>query len=325
MGAPGRAASRLPAEWTRLHHAARVAWSQGDFRGAGVALKNSYLLARRVGHPEAARRSLLGLEKVYLRLDDPTRARKMHELAETLAAASDTAADPVTTPPPRTTEEALAVLREGDPEAMPGALADLERRASRGDVLAARVLGALHVEGRLVVPDMARGLAWIDRAIAGGDRDSMIYKAELAERGLGMPLDRALARDLYRQAAEAGSPVAAYRLGADRARRGAVEEAERWLTAAAELGSSRAQVDLGVLLYRQGDRDDAAADWFHRAAREENPEGLYNLALCLLQGRGVVADRVLATEYLRQAAAAGLPHAVDLLAKLELTAEPAAD
>jgi TPR repeat protein len=310
---------------------ARRAWRQGELEAAGRALKTGYKLARAADDRESAQRALRGLARVYQRLNRPAQVRKVLEMAERLApveGAGPMAAGGVEgaleSVPPQTTEEALEVLASGDLARVLVALEVLERRGGAGDVQAARVLGALHIEGRQLEPDLARGLAWIDQAIAGGDRDSMIYKAELLERGLGVPLDLVAARDLYRQAAKAGSLVAAHRLGKALSARGESEEAEIWLTRAAEAGHGAAQVDLGVMLYRLGDRDEEAANWFHRASSAGDAEARYNLGLCLLQGRGLLADRELAVDYFRQAASSGSFAAVRALVALnESMVDPA--
>lgn len=314
------AASAPPEGWTRAHAAARAAWQAGDLPRAGRALQVAYRVATQAAHPEARRRSLQGLARVYRRLGKTELAEKALARAAQLEDAAPAVPTKVATPavaaPPMDTNEALAALASGDAARRPEALEALEAAGEAGEVRAARVLGALYLEGQLVEPDLARGLAWIERAIAAGDPSSMVYRAELAERGLGVPLDLAGARELYRKAAEAGSPVAAHRLGRALAARGHAEEGEAWLTRAIEGGRVAAQVDLGVLLYRQGGRDEEAASWFLRASRAGDAEGRYNLGLCLLQGRGLLADRQGAIEFFQQAAAAGSPAAREALARL---------
>jgi TPR repeat protein len=330
-GATISAASPGSTSYAEALDQARRAWKQGELKAAGRALKAGYKLARAADDREGARRALRGLARVYQRLKRPAQVRKVLEMAAQLApvegvghVAAGGVEGALESAPPQTTEEALEVLASGDPDWVPVALEALERRGGIGDVHAARVLGALHIEGQLLEPDLARGLAWIDLAIAGGDRDSMIYKAELLERGLGVPLDLVAARDLYRQAAEAGSLVAAHRLGKALSARGETREAERWLAQAAEAGHTAAQVDLGVMFYRLGGRDEEAADWFHRAASGGDAEARYNLGLCLLHGRGLVADRDLAVNYFRQAASSGSFAAVRALVALnESMVDPA--
>lgn len=284
--------------WAALYRGARQAWKRGDLLAAERALVESLRLARESDQVAARERSERGLAKVRRRLE------------ETL-----------------TLDETIERLTDEEPEARAGAQAALERHARAGDVQAARILAALYIEGHGLEPDMTRGLDWLDQAIEGGDIIAMIYKAELAEWGLGMPLDRALARDLYRQAAKDGSAEAAYRLGRALAAGGLASEAEPWLRLAAEGGLAVAQVDLGALLYDSGGRDQEAADWFHRAARGGDANGRYSLAVCVLQGRGQVADRELAVEYFQRAAEAGSRAAREALVVLgeEAAAEARTD
>jgi TPR repeat protein len=292
MASPGMEA------WASTYQAALDAWRQGEVEVAERELHESLRQVREAGDEPGERRVMRGLEKVWERLES--------DLSR---------------------EAALARLESGDPDLAAASLGALARHAEAGDGEAARVLGALHIEGHLARPDMEVGLAWVDRAIAAEDVAAMVYKAELLERGLGVPLDLGAARKLYRRAAKAGHGISAYRLGKALVERGVLKEAERWLRLAAEQGLSTAQVDLGALLYTARDRDEEAADWFHRAALEGDPEGRFNLGLCVLEGRGQIADRRLATEYFRQAAEGGSRAAREaLLALGELPAsEPQTD
>lgn len=336
-GAAVTAAPTLPEAWTRAQGAARKAWKQGDLVAAGRSLQLAYRVARQAHHPEAARRSLQGLARVYRRLDRPARAQRMLAMAKTLQEAvpapqATRLAEPAAraveqvetrSQPPQSTDEALAWLARGEAESVDVALEFLEGAARAQDVRANRILGALYIEGRFVEADMKAGWSWIRRAVELGDVSSMVYQAELLERGLGVPLDLVQARALYRRAAKAGNPVAAHRLGRALSARGEVEEAERWLIVAAEQGRVAASVDLGTLLYRVGGRDGEAADWFHRAASAGDAEARYNLGLCLLQGRGLLADRGLALDYFRQAADAGSRAAQEALVALGEAGEAA--
>ena len=62
---------------------------------------------------------------------------------------------------------------------------------------------------------------------------------------------------------------------------------------------------------------DAAFAWFQKSAAQRFPSGLYNLALCYEEGRGVKRDKKKAIEYYSQAAELGDEDAAEKVKKLK--------
>jgi TPR repeat protein len=84
------------------------------------------------------------------------------------------------------------------------------------------------------------------------------------------------------------------------------------LLAKAAQGDAEAMVALGQ------DAEDLVeeVDWYRRAAEAGSAEGLYHLAVCCFQGRGVPEDKAEARRWFQRAAAAGHAGAREALAGL---------
>ena len=92
----------------------------------------------------------------------------------------------------------------------------------------------------------------------------------------------------------------------------------RYYQMAAERGDPEAQMKMGWA-YEKGDgvpRDDArAVEWYRRAALQNEPTAQYNLALLLIDGRGVAAkDTATGVDFLTRAASQNLTAAQAYLA-----------
>ncbi len=59
--------------------------------------------------------------------------------------------------------------------------------------------------------------------------------------------------------------------------------------------------------------DPIAASWYRKAAEAGNPDGMYNLGLMYVDGRGVKRDQQQAIAWYRKAAALGDQYAIDAL------------
>ncbi|ATQ73576.1 hypothetical protein CR152_02940 [Massilia violaceinigra] len=77
------------------------------------------------------------------------------------------------------------------------------------------------------------------------------------------------------------------------------------LRLAAESGDAEAQVEYARTLHQSFDDPDAAFPWMERAAEQQNPDGLYGLALYYNKGWGCVANPELSFTTMRTAAEAG--------------------
>lgn len=146
---------------------------------------------------------------------------------------------------------------------------------------------------------------------------SQLALASLYAKGEGgVPLDHEKAAHWFRQAAEAGLPVAAFNLAALLP----LEDAEklRWLRQAAEWGLPQAQVTAGILLLREGPaRDPAeAASWFRQAIAQGDTEAMFRLGGLHLEGLGVEHDVGAGLDLCKRAAEAGHVEAMLLLSQL---------
>ena len=146
----------------------------------------------------------------------------------------------------------------------------LDQAALRGDAVAQYELGLQRLSGG----QTPEGVSLLRRAANQGLAMAQYRLAKLFERGEGVPVDLAQARQWTERAAAAGNRKAMHDLGVFYARgEGApLDEASafRWFRQAAELGVADSQFNLGVL-YQQGRGTTASASealyWFSIAAR----------------------------------------------------------
>jgi localization factor PodJL len=165
----------------------------------------------------------------------------------------------------------VAGARQISASATTGAISiSLEQAAIRGDAVAQYELGLQ----RLSNGQTPEGVSLLRRAANQGLAMAQYRLAKLFERGEGVPVDLAQARQWTERAAAAGNRKAMHDLGVYYARgEGApLDEASafRWFRQAAELGVADSQFNLGVL-YQQGRGTVAntseALYWFSIAAR----------------------------------------------------------
>lgn len=150
-----------------------------------------------------------------------------------------------------------------------------------------------------------------------GDTTAAYHLGVMYDAGLGVPLDRGRALELFRAAAEAGNGDAAHALGTYYEIGHAVApdpaQAAHWFRVSAEAGNDKAMANLGNL-YDEGlgvERDPvAAARWFERAAEAGNAKAMRRLARLYERGDGVPVDRQRAHELMTRASIVG-----DLTAK----------
>lgn len=120
--------------------------------------------------------------------------------------------------------------------------------------------------------------------------EQAFLEARKLDRGDGVPQDQAKAREGYRKAAD--------------------------------LGSTKAMLNLGVLFVKgQGGETNAAEGyrWIKMAADAGDPRGLYSCGLLTIAGTGVTADPKAGRQLIERAADAGLTMALMNLAQSELT------
>lgn len=185
----------------------------------------------------------------------------------------------------------------------------------------------VYEQGLLAVERREYGAARELLELAGDDADVLLLLGQLAGEGLGGPVDTARKLSLYERAADLGSAEAAYNLGAihANAQRHAVGlnwyhraaelgdsaalrmagvmyatgqgvtaddvEAERLLLTAAVTDARQVSFDLGTLYAYQRHDPVLAAQWFLRAAKEEDPRAQRQLELLVPRLRELSADQ----------------------------------
>jgi TPR repeat protein len=150
------------------------------------------------------------------------------------------------------------------------ALALYERAAGRSGWARAK-LGLLHFEAK----DYAKALPWLRRAADEGNPAARNTLGVMYDRGLGVKVDHAAARDLWHSSDDPrarGNLAGLYAEG-----RGAPSgpAAVEWYRTGAQAGVASAQFRLGMM-YAKGEHvaqdDRAAAQWLTRAAGQGHPQ-----------------------------------------------------
>jgi uncharacterized protein len=151
-------------------------------------------------------------------------------------------------------------------------------------------------------PDLAERLSVLARA---GNAEASYHLGMLYNNGTGVARDNGRALALFQAAAEAGDPLGAYKLGCYYAGQfGVIEpnedQALRYKLIAAEAGYSLAQLDVAILYYVRGSHVQALR-WFEAAARQGQPQALYNLSVMYRDGQGTAPSRARTYAFFRLA------------------------
>lgn len=117
-----------------------------------------------------------------------------------------------------------------------------------------------------------------------GDADAQFYLAQAYKLGRGVPVDLKLAQDYYQKAAIQGH--------------------------------EQAQLNLGLILFQNGDRK-GAMPWIQKASDRGEPRAQYVLGTALFNGDLVPRDWTKAYALMTRAAGAGLRQAVARLAQMD--------
>ncbi len=176
--------------------------------------------------------------------------------------------------------------------------------------------GILLLKGYGTKVNRVAGETWLRRAALAGDDDAALLVGDLyAEKGT-IPPNYVEAEIWYHRAYEVGHRVATrklsilYRYGIGVSID--VRLANRLLRSAAQAGDSIAQADMAALVLKDGAGDellemDQIFELFECSAREGDPNGAYNSAVCLARGLGVTRDKKRAAQRMRKAAEAIIP------------------
>jgi TPR repeat protein len=143
---------------------------------------------------------------------------------------------------------------------------------------------------------------------------SRYFLGTMYYEGKGVPLDRKIAADWFRKAAEQGDTYAQYRLGVMYLKGDGVpqdkKEAFSWLRMAADNKDTKTKA--GFLLgamheYGEGAPRNSteAVRWYRRTAEQGDPHSQYALGVMYFNGVGVERDKKEAVKWFRVAAAQG--------------------
>lgn len=144
----------------------------------------------------------------------------------------------------------------------------------------------------------------LEARAAAGSAEAAYHLGMLHHLGLGVSKDPRRAYDLFRQAADAGDPLGAYKLGCYLAGQegatfaGTPEEAMTWKRKAAEAGYALAQLEMAQLHARRGELP-AALPWLRRAAEQGDVRATLAQAGLVLSGSAGPEELVVAYAQLR--------------------------
>ena len=198
----------------------------------------------------------------------------------------------------------------------PEARSWLEQAAADGSTTAMRQLGLSYRAPLADPPDPGTARQWYERAWEAGDAEALSHIGFMIEAGELEPADEP-ARSYFERAAEAGSGLAQTKLahlylsGEDMPQD--VEKARELFTAAADQGHAGGYLGLAYL-YESGTgvtaNPQSALQWYQRAAEAGSWDAQLRLAYLKLQGGDLQSHRE-ATRWLAQAAASGIPKALN--------------
>jgi TPR repeat protein len=136
----------------------------------------------------------------------------------------------------------------------------------------------------------------LEKAARSGDSEANYHLGMIYNNGLGVTQDAKRAFAYFKQAAEAGDPLGAYKVGCYYAGQfeGVVavdqEQALRYKLKAAEAGYKLAQLDVGII-YAQRKDYGPALKWFEAAGKQGDAQSLYNLSVFYKDGLGTASSR----------------------------------
>lgn len=218
----------------------------------------------------------------------------------------------------------------------------LQEAHESGEANATVNLFIMFNEGVGAPEDLDKALYWARQALRAGNYDPIITMSNrfLDGKGVEQNIDAAVA--LLVEAFDAGSPVAAHRIGViHQIVLNNAKNAEEWLRKASDLGFGESSLMLGLMVeyghlgkidmatalkwytlaYEQGNADapfkiaeilktkgdEKWLEWMEKAAARGNYEAMDQLAFAYTLGDGVATDTDKAAEYTRMSAEAGSP------------------
>lgn len=156
-----------------------------------------------------------------------------------------------------------------------------EKAADKGDANAQNVVGNIYLNADYVKNDPKKAFKYYQMAAAQGHLDGMANLGYCYQEGIGTDMN--------------------------------IMSAEEWLKKAADGGFADAQNALGNLYLEIIQDNHKAYKYYQMAAAQRHAYGMLNLGLCYLNGNGVEASSTTADEWIRKAADAGVPEAIDII------------
>lgn len=164
---------------------------------------------------------------------------------------------------------------------------------------AQRKLALMYANGEPDPTDLAKGIAWFEKAAAQGDAKAQLNLGSIYEYGKGVPMDEAKAAEWFRASAAQGNDIAQYKLGYlyfngmgvpnDNAK------AFEWFQKAADRKNLNAMNYLG-LMYSEGNfvpqNKFKAIQLWHEAAMQGHSIAQGNLAFQYESGDGISKDYI---------------------------------
>jgi TPR repeat protein len=139
-----------------------------------------------------------------------------------------------------------------------------------------------------------------------GHAEANYHLGMLYNNGLGVAQDPKRALRLFEKAAAGGDPLGAYKLGCYYAGQfGDVIKRDETLAlkhklVAAKAGYALAQIDVAIMYHERSDMPEALR-WFEAAARQGQPQALYNLSVMYKDGIGTAPSPPRAWAFFRLA------------------------
>ncbi len=193
---------------------------------------------------------------------------------------------------------------------------------------AAYNLGIAYQTGTGITKDLPKAIHTYQRSAELGNAKAQRNLGLMYSAGIGTEQDYAKAFEYFTASANAGESTSQYNLGIMYLQGTGTERnpglAQEWLTRAAGNGDSNAQMTLGVLL--QDSDLNASLLWYNRAAEQNNPYALYNLAILYWKGEKLERDPQRAAFFARKAEQQGHTKSAGLLKQInrqtDLTTQP---
>ncbi|WP_315981687.1 tetratricopeptide repeat protein [Aliamphritea spongicola] len=185
------------------------------------------------------------------------------------------------------------IVTNTPPVDYPKAIYWLQRATELDHAEAAYNLGIAYQTGTGISKDLPQAIKTYQRSAELGNAKAQRNLGLMYSAGIGTEQNYPKAFEYFTASARAGEATSQYNLGIMYLQGTGTERdpelAQEWLTRAASNGDSNAQMTLGVLL--QDSDLNASLLWYNRAAEQNNPYALYNLAILYWKGERLAKIR----------------------------------